>query len=102
MSQADVDVVQNFLNAFTGGDVETVFGKLTHPDIVIKEADSLPYGGDNKGIAGFQGLLGKMMESMELTVDSYEVNDAGSRVMVTLVMTFTSRTSSTSTWRENC
>ena len=93
MSQADVEVVQNFLGAFTSGDVETVFGKLTHPDIVIKEAESLPYGGDNKGIEGFQGLLGKMMASLELSVDSFEVNDAGARVLVTLVMTFTSRAS---------
>jgi ketosteroid isomerase-like protein len=93
VSQADVDVVQSFLNAFTSGDLETVFGKLSHPEIVIREADSLPYGGDNKGVEGFQGLLAKMFEVFELSVDSYEVSDAGAHVMVNLVMSFTSRAS---------
>lgn len=92
VSQADVDVIEAFLKAFSAGDLENAFA-LVHPDIVINEGYGLPYAGDHVGMAGFQNLLGKIFEPFEMGVDSYEVSDAGSCVMVKLLMAFTSRAS---------
>jgi ketosteroid isomerase-like protein len=92
MSQADADVVTKFLNAFTTGQLETATS-LLHRDIVISEAEGLPYPGDHVGLAGFQNLLGKMFEPFEMTVHDFEVTDAGSIVVVKLLMEFKSRAS---------
>lgn len=92
MSQADVAVVEQFLGAFTSGDVEKAFS-LVHPDIVINEAEGLPYPGDWAGLAGFQALLGKIFEKLEMAVEKYEVVDTGTGAMVKLGMKFTSRAS---------
>ena len=51
MSQADVDVTEQFLKAFAAGDVETVFG-LIGPDCVVDEGHGLPYAGEYSGPPG--------------------------------------------------
>lgn len=92
MSQADVAVAEQFLKAFSAGDVETVFS-LAHPNIVIHEGEGLPYAGDHVGLEGFQGLLGQVMTPFEMSLDSYEVSDGGSCAVAKLLMSFTSRAS---------
>lgn len=92
MSQVDIAVVERFLKAFEGGDVETAFS-LLHPEVVVHEGDSLPYPGEFVGHAGLQSLLGKMMEHLEMRVDGFELLDAGSCAVAKLQMTFTSRKS---------
>ncbi|HVW32928.1 MAG TPA: nuclear transport factor 2 family protein [Acidimicrobiia bacterium] len=92
MSQADVDVVEQFLKAFQAGDVETAFG-LIHPDFVIDEGYGLPYAGVFTGLAGLQEVVTKIMTPMEMVVDDYTVSDGGDCAITRLTMTFTSRSS---------
>lgn len=92
MSQADVDVTEQFLKAFAGGDIETVFA-LLHPEVVIHEGAGLPYAGEYIGPAGLQELVGKIMTPFEMVVDSYQVSDGGDCAVARLQMTFTNRTS---------
>lgn len=92
MSQADVDVTEQFLKAFAAGDVETVFGMI-HPDCVIDEGHGLPYAGEFVGPAGLQDLVGKIMTPMEMVVDSFQVSDGGDCAVARIDLTFTSRSS---------
>ena len=92
MSQADVDVTEQFLKAFAAGDIETVFA-LLHPEVVIHEGAGLPYAGEYVGPAGLQDLVGKIMTRFEMTLDSYQVSDGGDCAVARLMMSFTNRTS---------
>jgi ketosteroid isomerase-like protein len=92
VSQADVDVTEQFLKAFTAGDVETVFGMI-HPDCVVDEGHGLPYAGEFVGAAGLQELVGKIMTPLEMAVDSFRVSDGGDCAVARLDLIFTSRAS---------
>ena len=92
MSQADVDVTEQFLKAFAARDIEGVFA-LVHPEVVVHEGAGLPYAGEYVGPGGLQDLLGKIMTPMEMTLDSYQVSDGGDCAIARLQMTFTSRSS---------
>jgi ketosteroid isomerase-like protein len=92
VSQADVDVVEQFLKAFAAGDIEGLFA-LVHPDIVVHEGAGLPYAGEYTGPAGLQQLIGTIMTPMEMTLDSFSVSDGGDCAVARIHMTFTSRAS---------
>ena len=92
MSQADVDVTEQFLKAFAAGDIEGVFA-LVHPEIVVLEGEGLPYAGEYAGIGGLQELLGKIMTPFEMTLDGFAVSDGGDCAVARIQMTFTNRTS---------
>jgi uncharacterized protein len=92
VSQADVDVTEQFLKAFSAGDIETVFAMI-HPDCVFDEGYGLPYAGEYVGPAGLQDLVGKIMTPMEMVVDRFEVSDGGDCAVARLQLTFTNRAS---------
>jgi ketosteroid isomerase-like protein len=92
VSQADVDITEQFLKAFAAGDIEAVFGAI-HPDCVVDEGHGLPYAGSFVGPAGLQDLVGQIMTPMEMVVDSFEVSDGGDCAVARLQLTFTSRSS---------
>ena len=92
MSQADVDITEQFLKAFAAGDVETVFGFI-HPDCVVDEGHGLPYAGEFVGPAGLQELVGKIMTPLEMNLDGFEVSDGGDCAVARIELTFTSRSS---------
>jgi len=92
MSQADVDITQQFLKACQVGDIETVFGMI-HPECVIDEGHGLPYAGTFVGPAGLQELVGKIMTPMEMVVDEFTVTDGGDCAVARIVLNFTSRSS---------
>jgi len=92
VSQADVDVTEQFLKAFAAGDIEAVFGAI-HPDCVIDEGHGLPYAGEFVGPAGLQDLVGKIMTPMEMTLDTFAVSDGGDCAVARVGLTFTSRSS---------
>lgn len=92
MSQADVDITQQFLKAFAAGDVDTVFG-MVHPDCVCDEGHGLPYAGEYVGPAGLGDLVGKIMTPMEMVVDDFTVSDGGDCAVARITLTFTSRSS---------
>ena len=72
MSKADVEVVQEFEDAFVRGDMEHVLSLLA-PDIVVHEAPSVPYPGDHRGHEGFLRLadafnsVWEIVSELELT-----------------------------------
>jgi uncharacterized protein len=92
MSQADVDITQQFLKAFQAGDIETVFAMI-HPECVVDEGHGLPYAGTFVGPAGLQDLVGQIMTPMEMVVDSFDVSDGGECAVARIQLTFTSRSS---------
>ena len=92
MSQADVDITQQFLKAFQAGDIETVFGMI-HPECVFDEGHGLPYAGTFVGPGGLQELVGKIMTPMEMVVDEFTVTDGGDCAVARIVLNFTSRSS---------
>lgn len=92
MSQADVDITEQFLKAFAAGDVEGVFA-LVHPEIVVLEGEGLPYAGEWTGPGGLQELIGRIMTPFEFVVDGFQVSDGGDCAVARLQMTFTNRTS---------
>jgi ketosteroid isomerase-like protein len=96
VSQADVDVVEQFLKAFAAQDIETFFS-LCSPDIVVDEGAGLPYAGRYEGPAGLQDLVGKMMAAYEMTLDSFQVSDGGDCAIARLDLSFTARASGRST-----
>ena len=54
-----------------------------HPDIVVKEAAGLPYGGDWKGVEGLRELMTKMRSLTKLSPIDVEVFDGGDDYVIT-------------------
>lgn len=90
MSQHDVEVLDKFLNHFQKGEVEAALAMI-HPDIVLHEAASLPYSGDFHGHEGFAQLFGVLNAGIELIPESWELFDAGDRVVGRMHTTLVSR-----------
>ncbi len=80
MSAADAAVVSKFLESIAKFDVEGALGCL-HPEAVVEEAASLPYGGTHVGVPGFMTIVTKMTEAAVPTFESFEVFDGGDRVI---------------------
>jgi uncharacterized protein len=83
MSQANVDVVRRFEDAFVRGDLDAVLSLLTE-DIVVHEATSLPYGGEHRGHDGFLALVDIFTSVWEMTseLDLTFLDTGGARVVV--------------------
>jgi uncharacterized protein len=85
MSQANVDIVQRFEDAFVCGDLDEVLSLLT-ADVVVHEAASLPYAGDHRGHDGFLRLTEAFNRVWEMTSDlDLTLLDAGDERVVGLV-----------------
>lgn len=90
MSQADVDVMRSFVERFLAGDLPGVLD-LIHPDMVLNEGASLPWGGDHVGKEGFARLAGVILTDYDLKVESYDLSDAGDFVVARMRAGFTHR-----------
>ncbi|HEU4325592.1 MAG TPA: nuclear transport factor 2 family protein [Roseiflexaceae bacterium] len=55
-TQSAAAIFQNLQDAFRRGDIPAILAYMA-PDFVIVEAESLPYGGEFHGPAGFQQLM---------------------------------------------
>jgi ketosteroid isomerase-like protein len=85
MSHANVEVVERFEDAFVRGDMDEVLSLLT-PDIVVHEAQSLPYPGDHRGHDGFIRLADAFNSVWEIVSDlDLAFLDAGEAHVVVLV-----------------
>jgi ketosteroid isomerase-like protein len=85
MSQANVDIVQRFEDAFVRGDLDEVLSLLA-PDLVVHEAASLPYAGDHRGHDGFLRLAEAFNSVWKMTSDlDLTLLDAGEEYVVGLV-----------------
>jgi ketosteroid isomerase-like protein len=92
MSAADAAVVEKFLSAITAFDVETALSCL-HPDCRVEEAASLPYGGTHVGVEGFMAIFTKLTEVAAPAFESFEVFDAGRRVIGRIELLLTAHAS---------
>ena len=66
MSDANKDIVLNFLAASVRGD-KVAMKELLHADVRVIEADSLPYGGISKGPEAFISLISKVFKTWDNT-----------------------------------
>lgn len=63
-----------------------------HPEFVFREAESLPYGGDYRGIEGFKDLRRRMAEVWsDLDANIFDYTASNDRVAVHVLAAFTSR-----------
>jgi ketosteroid isomerase-like protein len=83
MSESDTHVIEQYVDAATEGDLDAIV-ELTHPDCVISEPDSLPYGGEYTGKAAFQELFADVLETWE--VFDFEPSEMVSEGDTTLVI----------------
>lgn len=86
-----VAIVNEMFDALGDGDVDRMTALFTS-DIVVREAENLPFAGDHIGVEAIRtNLLGKMQVLYDLVVKDREVVQAGDRVLVALSGEFTSR-----------
>lgn len=90
MSSANLVVAQQFVDAFEREDRAAVAG-LLHPDLVVHEADNLPYPGDYRGLDGFAELLKTLLRNYELKFVSAALHDAGEVVTCEMTIQLTGR-----------
>jgi ketosteroid isomerase-like protein len=85
MSRQNVDVVERFEHAFVRGDMDEVMA-LVDEDIVVHEAQSLPYPGDHRGHDGFLRLTDAFNRVWEISSPlDLTFLDAGDTRVVVLV-----------------
>ena len=78
MTTAQVAVVKSFYDGLIRKDIAALESLLDAESLVVKEAASLPYGGEYRGLQGFRSLLAKVMESwatVSFTDFSYATGD---------------------------
>ncbi|WP_236796033.1 nuclear transport factor 2 family protein [Amycolatopsis sp. GM8] len=69
----------------------TALAGLTSPDAVWRQAASLPWAGEWRGLDGFAAMLKKIDESLALTVVSTRLSPHSAGVLVEVDATFTAR-----------
>ncbi|MFC9897263.1 nuclear transport factor 2 family protein [Nocardia sp. NPDC127579] len=80
MPQSDLDTIAQVYQAFTTRDFG-VIPRLFDPDIVIAQADELPWGGHFRGHAGAVEFFTTLLAHLDSTVDSQQMFAAGDRVV---------------------
>ena len=88
MSSENVKVVSNIYDGFIlHQSLDNLFASL-HPDVVVHEAGSLPFGGTFKGVAGVQDLFGQMFATWDdLKIVVEKLLDGGDQVVSVLRLT---------------
>ena len=76
MSKENADIVKSGEEMWSRGDMEGALA-LNHPDVVIYEPPSLPYGGVHHGIDGVRKLVQKIGEYWEIGKVKIETFDGG-------------------------
>lgn len=57
----NIEAVREFYAAFCDGDFARMNAILS-PDLILHEAEGLPYGGSYKGHEGFRDVMGKLLD----------------------------------------
>jgi ketosteroid isomerase-like protein len=91
MGQRDIEVMEAFFDMLAAGDISAAT-KLAHPDIVINEGSSLPWGGEHVGHAGFENVIKLILGAFDLKLENWQFIDGGSCVVALIRGVFTSRT----------
>jgi len=79
MSRENVKIIQAVYDAFSRGDLQTVFS-IFDPDIEFHQSQEVPWGGHYKGLTEVQEFLGKLRTAIESRVEP-EFVDAGDCVV---------------------
>jgi len=74
------------------GNLDGVLARL-HPNIVVHEADSLPFGGDWTGRDGFANLVANLSSYAELDIPEYTIYETAVGMVIVMQVTLTSRAS---------
>jgi uncharacterized protein len=91
MQSANVELVKRVYEIFAQGNMAE-FMALLDPDIIAREADSMPYGGTYRGLKEFNQVLAKVAQTWEYFRPAPERYFAqGDQVMVVLRLKARSR-----------
>jgi ketosteroid isomerase-like protein len=90
MSPPDLDVVRRYVESIGRGDLKAILACL-HPDFVLNEPGTLPYGGDHVGRDGFVGLAHQVAAHYVTELLESAVHDAGDFAVVRMRFRFTSK-----------
>ena len=83
--------IRGFYAAVAKGDVASAVAKLS-PDVVIAEAESLPFGGEYHGTEGFGQLMRKLGGAWKrVSFDQFVFSTGENRVVSQFLMTATAR-----------
>ena len=96
MTGNNAATLRTFVDLLSGGDADRAF-KLLHPNVVVHEADALPYSGTYHGVEGFGQMMEGLSGTFDLQVNKYEVLDAGDTVIARMDISLTARSSGLST-----
>lgn len=90
MGKPDLDVLRRYVDAIGAGDLKTIMTCL-HPDFVLNEPATLPYGGDHVGHDGFAGLAYAVAAHYRTELLDSSVHDAGEFAVARMRFRFTSK-----------
>jgi ketosteroid isomerase-like protein len=65
-------VVERYLTAFKESDLDAIV-EITHPECVVSEPESLPYGGEYTGKQAFKEVFGNVLSTWDEVV--FDMND---------------------------
>ena len=87
----NVDIIKKLYETTKEGDIEYAKSVL-HPDVVLYEADSLPYRGVHRGLQGFLKVVEIAMKTWkDLQIVPKQFLDAGEYVIVFVRLIWTSQ-----------
>jgi len=93
MSRSNKDIVREFMATARKGDTEALRA-LFHPEFHVIEAESLPYGGVRKGVAGLLGLVREVFATWkDCRVEVQQLVAEGDCVLVLAEMSGTGQSS---------
>ena len=90
MSSDGVTAARTLLDSMMAGDGAGVMSVL-HPDLVVRAAPSLWYGGDHHGPTAFAEAMGVIAERVDAKVTDYQVYDCDEVTVVNMRATFTAK-----------
>lgn len=90
MSSPSSTAATKLLDSVMAGDMPNALSAL-HADCVVHEPPSLWYGGDWKGPEGFVQIVQIMTDKLDMTVQNYELFDAGDVTIMKANVAFTSK-----------
>ena len=92
MSAGPIADIRDFYACVLSGDLARAEAKLAPDQIVIREAESLPYGGVYHGVEGYRNLSKKLVAAWKrVRFEDFTFAGSENTVMARFLMTATSR-----------